>query len=132
MDVKLLLELYEKFLEVKKVSSFKKCCIVVVKGCLEVNVGVYLFFCKFGEVLWFVENVVGEFYVEIFGFNIFEIMNEKVEVDGLVEDNEKGKDKVKGFNLDGGRKKMKDNRIFGMLKYEYGMFFMNVLYWSRL
>ncbi|XP_024392042.1 uncharacterized protein [Physcomitrium patens] len=112
-DAKLLLELYEKFLEVKKASSSKKRRTAVAKGCSEANAGVYLPSRKSGEVSRPAENVAGEPYVEIFGSNIFETMNEKVEADGPVEDNEKGKDKVKGSNSDGGRKKMKDNRIPG-------------------
>ena len=54
------------------------------------------------------ENSTVEPLEEIVITNVFEAMNDK-EADGLVEDNEKDKDKAKTPKSEGGRKKSKDN-----------------------
>lgn len=54
-------------------------------------------------------NSTAEPLEEIVITNVFEAMNDKAEADGLVEDNEKGKDKAKQPKSEGGRKKSKDN-----------------------
>ncbi|KAG0630191.1 hypothetical protein M758_1G160900 [Ceratodon purpureus] len=102
-DAKLLLELYEKFLELKKTKSSKK------RRAKDANAGAYSPSQDLGAVSQNAENNTAEPLEEIVITNVFEAMNAKGEADGLVEDTEKGKDKAKLPKSEGGRKKLNDN-----------------------
>lgn len=102
-DVKLLLELYKKLLELKRAKSSKK------RRAKDANAGPCSPSQEMGAVSQNAENSTAEPLEEIVITNVFEAMNDKVEADGLVEDDEKGKDKAKQPKPEGGRKKSKDN-----------------------
>jgi hypothetical protein len=83
--------------------------ICILFGCSDANAGPCSPSQEMGAVSQNAENSTAEPVEEIVITNVFEAMHDKVEADGLVEDDEKGKDKAKQPKPEGGRKKSKDN-----------------------